>query len=170
MALALCSSVVAACGGRSSNGSGAQPPTSRGANGVQTPPLVATGPQRDACTLVTQVEVEAAVGAKVTAARPGGQGTGGSACNYALAAGPDQAVALVSTTSPGSAAAFDADRQRAIEPVRTVSAGDRAFVAGGQGVVLKGTTIVVVLVATKQAQAAQELTATKLIQAAAARL
>lgn len=174
VALALCSSLVAGCGGGSSQASGkARAKAGDGATGetlAATPPLVASGPQRQACTILTQAEVEAAIGAKATAGKAADQGLVGSGCSYALAAGPDQVVLIVSTTSPGSPAAFDAARQRASQPAQPVSAGDRAFVAGGQAAVLKGTTLVVILVATKQVPAAQEQTAATLAQSVASHL
>lgn len=163
--------LVAGCGGGSAKPKASAPKA--GASGT-TPStaaaLVATGPQRQACSLLTQAEVEAAVGGKTNAPRPSEQATAGSGCSFTLAAGPDQAILVASTTSPGSPAAFDAARARANPPAQTVSAGDKAFVAGGQAVALKGSTLVTVVVATKQAAAAQTQTATRLIQAAAARV
>jgi hypothetical protein len=169
VALALCSSLVAGCGGGSSPGKAKSDPKAGGSSSATTPALVPSGPQRQACTIVSQADVEAAVGAKATAGRPADQGLVGSGCSYALASAADQAVLVVTVTSPGSAAAFDAARQQA-GAAQTVSAGDRAFVTGGEAVVLKGTTLVTIVVATKQAPAAQTQAATRLAQAAASHL
>ncbi len=90
-------------------------------------------------------------------------------CAFTVAGAADQSVALISTSSSGVPAAFDAARSRAESP-QTVSAGEQAFVTGGQAVVRKGTTMVAILVAVRQPPAQLTSAATKLAQAVGNRL
>jgi hypothetical protein len=166
VAVAVCGSLLAGCGG-SSGGKAAE-------GGTTAPPaavsadLPADRPQTPACGLVTVAEVEAAVGARVAPARQENQ-PGRSLCAFALASAADQSVLVVSTSSSGVPAAFETARSRA-DAAQTITAGDAAFVVGGQAVVRKGTTMAVIVVALRQAAGQLAATATRLAQAVGARL
>jgi len=159
--------LLVGCGG-SSKAAGPGPGGSapRAADSVL--PLPADQPQRGACGLVTQAEVEAAVGSKVA---PGKEETqpSRSLCSFTLASAPDQSVVVISTTSSGVPAFFDAARQRA-GSAQTVTAGDQAFVAGAQGLVRKGNTMVAILVVLRQQATQLASAATRLTQAVGSRL
>ncbi len=169
VAVALTASLLTGCGGssgasgrdRGSGGSPSRPsPTA--------PALPADQPQKQACSLVTQAEVEAAIGARVNAGRQDVQPSR-SVCSFSLVSASDQSVALIATSSSGVPAAFEAARQHAESP-QSVASGDQAFVTGGQAVVRKGTTMVAILVALRQPPAQLASAATKLAQAAATRI
>jgi uncharacterized protein DUF3558 len=167
-AAALCACLLAGCGGSSkAAGSGpagsAAPPTTE-----SVPALPADQPQKAACGLITQAEVEAAVGAKVAAGKQDVQAAR-STCSFALASATDQSVVLVSTSSSGVPAFFDAARQRTASP-QAVTAGDSAFVAAGQGFVRRGTTMVAVVLVLRQPPAQLVAASTKLVQAVAVHL
>ena len=167
--LALGSGLLAGCGGsdKAKGSSGTEP--------VTAPPstyapiaLPADRPQRAACGLVTQAEVEAALAAKVTAAKESAQ-QGRSLCTFSLATAADQSVLLVSTSSSGVPAAFDASRSSAASP-QSVSAGEQAFVSGPQALVRTGTTMVAILVTVRQQPAQVTAAVTRLAQAVGSHL
>lgn len=164
---ALCAGVLAGCGG-SSKPSG---PAAAGGTTASTSVAVdlpADQPQKAACGLVTQAEVEAAVGAKVSAGKQEVQ-PGRSLCSFTLVSAADQSVVVLSTSSSGVPAAFASNRANA-QGARDVSVGDEAFIAGRQALVRKGNTMVVILVALRQEGAQLVATATKLAQAVGTRL
>lgn len=169
LALALCSGLMAGCSdGPSKAGpapAGAETPGAARSTPVALP---ADRPQVAACGLVTVAEVEAAIGAKVTAGKQDAQ-TARSVCAFTLASGPDQTVVIVATSSSGVPAAFDAARARADSP-QSVAAGEQAFVTGPQALVRKGTTMVAIQVVTRQLPALLTAAATKLAQAVGAHL
>lgn len=161
------SCLLAGCGGSSKAAkpnAGDGPSTSR----VPAVDLPADQAQKAACGLVTQAEVEAAIGAKVAAGKQDAQ-QGRSLCLFALASAADQSVLVLSTSSSGVPASFAATRASA-QGARDVSAGDEAFVNGGQALVRKGNTMVAVLVAVRQPPAQLTAAATKLAQTVSTRL
>ena len=164
VAVILCSGLLAGCGGSkgSSSGGGGASPSGAVA------PLPADQAQKPACALVTQAEVEAAIGAKVGAGKEQAE-PGRSLCTFSLLSAADQSVVLVSTSSSGVPAAFDAARAKVASPQR-VAAGDQAFVSGAQAMVRRGNTMVAVLVVLRQQPAKLTAAATKLAQAVGARL
>jgi len=162
VALALCSGALAGCGGSPSKASGAGGDSPRSSG----PP--ADQAQKPACGLATQAEVEAAIGTRVSPGKQGDQ-EARSLCGFALASAPDQSVFLVSTSSSGTPAAFESARARAVSP-QPVGGGDQAFVSGGQAVVRRGNTMVVILVALRQTPAQLAAAATKLALAVGTRL
>ncbi len=167
VALTLCSGALAGCGGSSkASGSGANGAPPSGAPAAAA--LPADQAQKPACGLLTQVEVEAAVGARVSPGRQDGQ-EGRSQCGFALASAADQSVIIISTSSSGVPAAFEAARKKAVS-AQPVGGGDAAFVTGGQALVRKGTTMVAILIAVRQAPAQLSAAATKLAQAVGSRL
>jgi len=170
IAMALCSGVLAGCGGSSSSskasGSGGGDPPPSGAQAAAT--LPADQIQTPACGLLTQAEVEAAVGVRVNPGKQGEQ-EARSLCGFALASAADQSVVVVSISSSGVPAAFEAARQKAVSP-QPVGGGDQAFVSGGQALVRKGNTMVAILVALRQTPAQLTAAATRLAQAAGNRL
>lgn len=162
--------LVAGCGG----GSSEQPSNARATDEAPTaaagtaPTLPADQAQKQACGLVTQAEVEAAVGARVTPGREENQ-DGRSLCAFDLASASDQSVALISTSSSGVPAAF-AEARRSVEGAQAVDVGDEAFVRGGQALVRRGDTMVVILVALRRETAQLSGAATRLVQSVGARL
>ena len=164
LAVVLSTGLLAGCGGSGdpARGGGASPTTPTAA------PLPADMPQKRACGLVTQAEVETAIGARVTPGREEAQ-EARSLCSFSLASGADQSVALISTSSSGVGAAFDAAR-RGISGAHPISAGDQAFVSGGQALVRKGDTMVAILVVLRRDAAQLTAAATTLAQAVAGRL
>jgi hypothetical protein len=162
LAAALSATLLAGCGG-SSKGSDAKGDHGAAATTAPTvPALPADQPPRPACGLITQAEVEAAVGARVSPGRETTQ-EGRSACSFALATGADQNVSIVSASSSGVPAAFEAARKSA-EGAQPVNAGDQAFVTGGQAAVRKGNTMVIVLLFVRQDRTQLATAATKLVQ------
>jgi hypothetical protein len=125
--------------------------------------LPADQPGKAACGLITQTEVEAAIGARVSPARQEVQ-PARSLCSFSLVSATDQSVVLVSTTSSGVPAFFDSARQRAEAP-QPVSAGDQAFVAGAQALVRRGNTMVAIVVVLRQPAGQLTAAATRLAQA-----
>jgi hypothetical protein len=165
-AVALCAGLLAGCGGSSGGeeaGGGA--PTETTSVAVNLP---ADLPQKPACGLVTQAEVEAAIGARVS---PGKQEVqpARSVCSFSLVSAADQSVVIISTSSSGVPASFASSRASAQGP-RDVSAGDEAFVVGPQALVRKGNTMVVVLVVVRGEGAQLSSAATRLAQAVGGRL
>lgn len=167
IAVALCSGLLAGCGGSKADGSaGSGGPSATGTAGP--PALPADQPQKAACGLLTQAEVEAAIGAKVTPGKEEAQ-PGRSVCSFSLVSTADQSVVVVSTSSSGVPAAFDAARAR-VESPQPVTAGDQAFVSGAQSLVRKNNTMVAILVVLRQQSAQLTAAATKLAQAVGTRL
>jgi hypothetical protein len=165
-AAALCAGALTGCGGSSkAAGSGEGGGASTTLAPVSLPADLA---QRPACDLVTQAEVEAAVGGKVTAGK-GETQPARSVCGFTLVAAADQSVVIVSISSSGVPAAFEASRSQAVGS-QPVTAGDQAFVTGTQGLVRKGNTMVAILVAVRQSAAQITAAATRLTQAVGARL
>jgi len=160
-AIALTLSLLTGCGS-SSNASG---PDGGGANTTAVPaiPLPADVTQRAACSLVTQAEIESALGVKVLAGKEEAQ-PGRSSCGFALASAADQLVLITSVSSTGVPATFEAARARAVSP-QAISAGEQAFVTGPQALVRKGTTMVFVLVVVRQPAGQLVAVATKVAQA-----
>jgi hypothetical protein len=161
------SCVLAGCGGSSNAakpGAGDATTTSR----VAAVELPADQPQKAACGLVTQAEVEAAIGVKVAAGKQGAQ-QGRSLCLFSVVSAADQSVVILSTSSSGVPASFKSTRASA-QGARDVTAGDEAFVNGGQALVRKGNTMVAVLVAVRQQPAQLTAAATKLAQVVGTRL
>ena len=112
--------------------------------------------------------MEAAIGAKVGAGRQDAQ-QARSVCLFPLVSAADQSVVIISTSSSGVPASFASTRAKT-EAAQEVSAGDEAFVAGGQALVRRGNTMVAVLVAVRQQSAQAAAAATKLAQAVGTRL
>ncbi len=163
----LCSSVLAGCGGSSeaSRPGAGDATTSTRVDAIDLP---ADQPQKAACGLVTQAEVEAAIGARVTAGKQDARPER-SVCLFTLVAAADQSVLIVSTSSSGVPAAF-ASARAAAQAAREVSAGDEAFVTGAQALVRKGTTMVAVMMAVRQQSGQLAAAATRLAQAVGSRL
>lgn len=169
-AVALCAALMSGCGGSSKAGAGGGGGSGSGAGAspVSTVAAVLSAP-RPACGLITQAELEAALGAKVAAGREAVEANR-SVCFFVLASGPDQSVIIGTTTSSAASAGFAADRARVGPSVQTVTAGDEAFVAGGQAEVRKGSTSVTLLVALRQAPSGLVPVATKIVQTIASHL
>ena len=165
VAVALCSGLLAGCSGSKADGSAGGSDSSSSAAPVTLP---ADQAQKPACSLLTQAEVEAAVGAKVAAGKEEVQ-SGRSLCAFTLVSAADQRVVLVSTSSSGVPAAFEAARANAQSP-ESVAAGDQGFVSGGQALVRRGNTMVAILVVLRQAPAQLAAAATRLAQAVGTRL
>jgi hypothetical protein len=165
--VALSAALLAGCGGSSDDAASAGG-DSPAATTPTVAPLPVDAPQKRACGLVTQAEVEAAIGARVTPGREDVQAAR-SFCSFSLASAADQSVAVVSTSSSGVPAAFDA-ALRALPSAQPVRAGDQAFVSGGQAVVRKGDTMVAILVALRRDAAQLTVPATRLAEAVGARL
>jgi hypothetical protein len=166
LSVALCSSLAVACS--SSSGSGTKPAAASGAGApAAAPATTATGgSQRPACGLVTQAEIEAAVGVKVNAGRESVDEFR-SVCSFVVVGATDPGVILTSTTSPSSAAGFARVRDNLGDAAQPIDLGDKAFAAEPQAAVLKGSTLVAVLVTVRPAPAGA---ATKVAEAAAAHL
>ena len=169
LAIALCSSLLAGCGGGSKD-AGAGEGSENATPSVTTPtiPLPNDQPQRPACGLVTQAEVEAALGVRVSAGKESAV-EGRSVCGFTVATAADQSVIIVATSSSGVPAAFEAAREKADRP-QPVTAGEQAFVTGAQALVRKGTTMVAILIAVRQQPAQLTASATRLAQAVGTRL
>ncbi|MGI8807653.1 MAG: hypothetical protein ACR2KK_07400 [Acidimicrobiales bacterium] len=164
LTVALCSGLVAGCGG--SGGSAAE--DSKAPASAAPVSLPADQPQKAACGLVTQAEVEAAIGARVGPGKEEAQ-PARSLCAFTLVSAADQSVVLVSTSSSGVPAAFEAARANVPSP-QPVNAGDQGFVSGSQALVRRGNTMVAILVAVRQQPAQILAAATKLAQAVGNRL
>lgn len=165
--MVLSAGLLAACGG--SNDRGAAGGENAGpTTPVTAVPLPADVPQADACELITRAEVEAAVGARVNPGREAAQ-EARSLCTFSLVSGPDQSVVLISTSSSGVPAAFDAVQQSA-EAEQPIDVGDQAFVSGGMAVVRKGNTMVAIVVVLRQPPAQLSGVATRLARSMATHL
>lgn len=169
LALALSSALLAGCGGGSKDagaGTGSQD-TTPSVTSV-TIALPNDQPLRPACGLLTQAEVEAAIGVRVATGRES-TAEGRSVCGFTVANAANQSVLLVTTSSSGVPAGFTAAQEKADRP-RTITAGDEAFVSGAQALVRKGNTMVAILVAVRQQPAQLTASATKLAEAVGTRL
>ncbi len=168
LAIALCSSLLAGCGGGSKDAGAGEDSDTTPSVTSPTIPLPNDQPQRPACGLVTQAEVEAAVGVRVSTGRESAV-EGRSICGFTVATAADQSVIVVATSSSGVPAAFEAAREKADRP-QPVTAGEQAFVSGAQALVRKGNTMVAILIAVRQQPAQLTASATKLAQAVGTRL
>ena len=156
--------LLAACGGDDAGG---------GATGGGTGAAGATSTTRAAgtggpCALVSTEDVRSAVGAPVRQA--GATDTSaGRGCLFTLEGANDQSVLLVSTTSPQSAEAFDSARTGGpVEPLGGL--GDRAYAVGDRVVVLRGTTLLVVVVSLDRPPSARSQAAKTVAARAVTRL
>ena len=164
--VALCAGLLAGCGGSSdgpgdSGGNGATTTVTSGISLAES--LPGGVPQKRACGLITQAEVEAAIGAKVGPPKEEAQ-SNRSVCSFTVVARPAESVVLISTTSSGVPAFFTSSRQRAASP-RDVTAGDEAYVSGAQALVRRGDTMVAIVVVLRLDQAQLAAASTKLAQA-----
>jgi hypothetical protein len=161
-AVALCAVLLAGCGG-SSDSAEPRPTPDATSPTVTTPNLPTDMAQRPACGVVTRAEVEAAIGARVT---PGQETVeeARSMCIFNVGAGAEERVGVVAVTSSGVPAFFASARDRLTSPQR-VSAGDEAFVSGGQAVVRRGNTMVAIVVALRRDPPQLTAISTRLAQA-----
>ena len=118
--------------------------------------------------MITIAEVEAAIGAKVSAAKEETR-PGRSLCSFNVVSKPDESVVVISTSSTGVPAFFATAFNTATAP-QAVTAGDQAFVSGAQGLVRRGNTMVAILVALRQPPGQLAGAATTLVQAVGSRL
>lgn len=170
LAVALGTSLLGGCRASSeapAPTSGEGSPTTAAASPA-TPPARERPLPRSACELVTQAEVEAAIGAPVGAGLQEVE-EGRSLCSFRLVTGADESVAVIATSAPGVPASFDAARRNA-PSARPVDAGDEAFVNGGQALVRKADTMVVVLVVLRRDPAQLAEAATGLVRLVGGRL
>ena len=165
-AAVVCSCVLAGCDG-SSKPPGPEPARATASTSVAVD-LPADLPQKPACGLVTQAEVEAAIGARVSAGKQDARPER-SVCLFSLVAAADQSVLIISTSSSGVPASF-ASARATTQAATEVSAGDEAFVTGGQALVRKGSTMVAVMVVVRQQSGQLAAAATRLAQAVGSRL
>lgn len=144
LAVVLGAGLLAGCGGSSDPGpaGGENAPSGTPATTLALPADV---PQTRACGLVTEAEVEAAVGAGVNPGREEAPQEARSLCSFSLTSAREQSVVLVSTSSSGVQAAFDAVQQNAASE-QPIDVGDQAFVNGGMALIRKGDTMVAILV------------------------
>jgi hypothetical protein len=157
--------LLAGCGGSSDDAGPPAETTLAPSPTVTVPALPADKPQRPACGLLTQAEVEAAIGTRVN---PGKEAleSARSVCTYNPASSPGESVLVVAVTSSGVPAFFKTARERMNGP-QAVTAGDEAFISGGQGLVRRGDTMVAVIVALKRELPQLAALATKMVQSAA---
>ena len=161
-AVALCAVLLAGCGG-SSDASDPKPSTDSTTPPVSTPELPADMAQRPACGFLTRAEVEAATGTKVNPGKETVEAAR-SLCTYTLATSAGESIGVVAVTSSGVPSFFTTAKERVTSP-QTVSAGDEAFVSGGQALVRRGNTMVAVIVALRRDLPQLAATSTKLAQA-----
>ncbi|HEX2193186.1 MAG TPA: hypothetical protein VHH09_08330 [Acidimicrobiales bacterium] len=116
-----------------------------------------TGDPDKACKLATQSEVEAAIGAPV---KPGA-GAQGIVCRFEVVNRATSYVLIETNESSQASQIFDikASSER-VENLPGV--GERAFVAGDQAVILRGSNLVTVTVSTGQPPAATNAALKKL--------
>ena len=165
---ALCAGLLAGCGGSSGGaqaGDGAAAATTSVVPAVSVP---ADLPQKPACGMITIAEVEAAIGAKVSAAKEETR-PGRSLCSFSVVSRPDESVVVISTSSSGVPAFFATAFNTATAP-QAVTAGDQAFVSGAQGLVRRGNTMVAILVVLRQPPAQIQAAAIRLTQAVGAHI
>lgn len=139
LALAVAVGVAGACGGGDDDKSS---PTSF--------PKIATtaftGDPNKACTLATQSEVEAAIGAPV---KPGA-GAQGIVCRFEAVSRASSFVLIESNESPQAPQIYDLKASTAERVENLTGVGERAFVAGDRAVILRGSRVVTVTVSTGQ--------------------
>lgn len=160
-AVVVCFGLLAGCG-RSNDTSGPKPPDGTSPT-VTVPALPSDMPQRPACGLLTRAEVEAAIGARVNPGKETVEAAR-SLCSFTLATSADETIGVVAVTSSGVPAFFAHARQRLTAP-QPVSAGDEAFVSGGQALVRRGQTMVAIIVALRRDPSQLAATSAKLAQA-----
>ena len=143
LALALAVGVLAACGGGDDEESS-----------TTSFPKIATtaftGDPNKACTLATQSEVEAAIGTPV---KPGA-GAQGVVCRFEVVSKASSFVLIESNESPQAGQIYDLKASSAERTENLTGVGERAFVAGDQAVILRGSRLVTLTVSTGQPQAA----------------
>ncbi len=151
--------LLTACGGGEDKGEA----TSTTVEGATT--VVPTATDKP-CDLVTEAEVAAAVGTPVKA---GGSAVTaqGTACSFTLASNAAQLILVVKSTDQGNVAKYDQIKRSSADAKDLTGVGDKAFVAGGQAVVLQGTTLFVVALTIDMAPAALAAASTNLVKAAA---
>ncbi len=167
-------SVACGSGENSKKSAGAPQPGAGGATTTTVrigPPPGELPPGSGTCTLVTESQVSAAVGAPVQAVGAGSKAEG-QVCTFSLEAKtPPQTVLVVTATNPGGPSAFEAARKDAGSAAQVISGvGDRAFANAGQVVAIKGNTIILVLVALDQPRSALTEAARTLAAAVVTRL
>jgi hypothetical protein len=158
-ALALVGLLLAGCGGGGHKGEASATTV---APADTTIPAVASDKP---CDIVTQGEVEAAVGEAVRAGGSAGTGAG-VGCTFTPVKGTGSLILVVKATD-GSPAKYDQIKRAAAAPKDITGVGDKAFVAGGQAVVLKGSDLYVVVIKLDRPAAALADASTKLVKAAA---
>lgn len=163
VAALLCASLLAGCGGGSSDDAKPTETSAAPSPTVSVPTLPPDKPQRPACGLVTKAEVEAAIGKAVNAGKEMTEAAR-SLCTFTPVGNADESIGVVAITSSGVPAFFKTARERLTGP-QTVSAGDEAFVSGGQGLVRKGDTMVAIIVALRRDLPQLASASTKLVQA-----
>jgi hypothetical protein len=143
LAVALAVGLVAACGGGDDE-------ESSSSSFPKIATTVFTGDPNKACGLATQSEVEAAIGTPV---KPGA-GAQGIVCRFEVASKPSSYVLIDLNESPQASQIYDLKASSAERPENLTGVGERAFVAGGQAVILRGSRLVTVTVSTGQPPAA----------------
>ena len=141
--LALAVGVTGACGGGDDD-------KSSSTRFPKIPTTAFTGDPNKACTLATQAEVEAAIGTPVKA----GAGAQGIVCRYEVVSKPTSYVLIESNESPQAGQIYDLKASSAARAENLTGVGERAYVAGDQAVILRGSRIVTVTVSIGQPQAA----------------
>lgn len=163
--------VAGACGGGSGSGgseSGKASSATTVTAGDQGPAgSLPTGVSSGPCRLLSEGDVGSAVG---TTVRQAGSTASGQAtsCVFALSSAPDQIVLVVANRESGAPGFEAAKAGGPIEPISGL--GDRAFVSGGKVIVLRGSTLLMVLVGLKQPSATLSRVARELAQVAVKRL
>ncbi len=109
-----------------------------------------TGDPNKACTLVTQSEVEAAIGSPV---KPGA-GAQGVVCRFEVASKPSSFVLIEANESSQASQIYDLKASSVERAENLAGVGERAFVAGDRAVILRGSRLVTLTVSTGQPQAA----------------
>ena len=143
LTLALAVAVVSACGGGDDE-------ESSSTSFPKIPTTAFTGDPNAACNLATQSEVEAAVGAPV---KPGA-GAQGIVCRFEMASRASSFVLIESNESPQASQIYDVKASTAERAENLTGVAERAFVAGDQAVILRGSKLVTVTVSLGQPQAA----------------
>lgn len=117
-------------------------------------PKIATtvfqGDPNKACTLASESEVEAAIGAAV---RPGA-GAEGIVCRYEVESKPSSYVLIEASESSQASQIYELKASTAEKAETLPGVGEKAFVAGDRAVVLRGSKVVTVTVSTGQPPAA----------------
>jgi hypothetical protein len=143
LALTLAVGVVASCGGGDDEES----------SSTSFPKIATTaftGDPNAACTLATQGEVEAAIGTPV---KPGA-GAQGIVCRFEVVSKASSFVLIEKNESPQASQIYELKASTAERVENLTGVGERAFVAGDQAVILRGSRLVTLTVSTGQPQAA----------------